>query len=75
MHYIPMNNVAKVALNKNTLKALQFLIPIQLPTQKQWWSNPSTQWLHYLPIGLRMKLQCDAFEGLIILQVVQYLSV
>lgn len=30
-----MNNVANVALNKNTLKALQFLIPIQLPTQKQ----------------------------------------
>lgn len=34
---------------KNNTNALQFLIPMHVPTQKQWWSNPSTQWLQNLP--------------------------
>lgn len=56
-------------------KALQFLIPIQLATTKQWWSNPSTQWSQYLPIKMIMSqiLQCDDKGGLIILHVLQYL--
>lgn len=46
------------------MKFLQFLTPMQLPTQKQWWSNPVTQWSQCL--------QCEALDGRMILQVLQW---
>lgn len=52
--------------DRNKMKFRQFLTPMQLPTQKQWWSNPFTQWSQCR--------QCDALAGRIILHVLQYLG-
>lgn len=50
MPNVKHNNKDIAAQVKNITNILQFLIPIQFPIQKQWWSNPSTQWLHTRPL-------------------------
>jgi len=52
----------KQPVRKQT-KYLKFLTPMQLPTKKQWWSNPYTQWSQWR--------QWDDLAGLMILQVLQ----